>query len=117
MSQPDILRSTADLEPVLDGSQPQPTFVFKHSLTCPISSAAYSEYLRFVRGEGAASGAAFKLIEIQNSRPVSNHVAEATGIRHESPQAILFVAGQPVWHASHHRITTRSLADALAKAS
>ena len=54
-----------------------------------------------------------KKIEIQNAREVSNAVAEKTGVRHESPQALLLRDGEVVWNASHGAITVESLAGAL----
>jgi bacillithiol system protein YtxJ len=42
-------------------------------------------------------------------RAVARSIAERCGVRHESPQAILFEAGRPVWHASHGAITLGAL--------
>jgi len=47
-------------------------------------------------------------------RPVARGIAERCGVRHESPQAILFEAGRPVWHASHDAITLGALHAAFA---
>lgn len=46
-------------------------------------------------------------------RPISRWIADHTGVRHESPQALLFRDGQVVWNASHHRISERSLERAV----
>ena len=35
------------------------------------------------------------------------------GVKHESPQAILFHNGEVVWHASHGAITVESLTRAI----
>ena len=43
-----------------------------------------------------------------------NVLAERCGVRHESPQAIVFESGKPVWHASHDAITQGSMAAAMA---
>ena len=102
------------LEQALEGSHRRPVWIFKHSLVCPISTRAWDEFQRFVT-ETAELEADFTLIEIQKARPVSNALAERTGVRHESPQAILLAGGRPVWHASHHEITTASLADASSR--
>jgi bacillithiol system protein YtxJ len=41
----------------------------------------------------------------QHARNVSTAIAERTGIRHESPQAIVLKDGKPVYHASHYDVT------------
>ncbi|WP_419881966.1 bacillithiol system redox-active protein YtxJ [Peribacillus sp. B-H-3] len=82
----------------------------KHSLTCPISGAAFSEYERFVK-ENEAINTAY--LAVQEARPLSAYIADKFNIRHESPQAILFKNGEPVWNASHSRITNESLTKAV----
>ena len=49
-----------------------------------------------------------------DQRPLSRLVEERSGVRHESPQTILFRDGAPVWDASHGAITSERLAEALA---
>jgi bacillithiol system protein YtxJ len=112
MATPTKLVAIDEIAPLVEASKQQPVLFFKHSLTCPVSDSAFREYLAFLADR--SDDAAYTLIEIQNARPVSNHVAEATGVRHESPQAILLRDGKPVWHASHWKITRQALAAALA---
>lgn len=88
--------------------------VLKHSLTCPISSAAFREFERFLSG-GPAGDFKARLIEIQKARPASARLAEKTGVRHESPQAILIEDGVVRWHDSHWEVTADALAGALAE--
>lgn len=84
--------------------------VLKHSSTCPISHAAYEEYQKF-SSESQKVPAYF--LVVQDSRSLSNHIAEKFEIKHESPQAILFAGEKPVWNASHWKINTRALKDAV----
>ncbi len=107
-STPPMLATTADLDAAL--AAPGPFLLFKHSTTCPISAAAYDEYLAFRERDPALRTAVVRVIE---ERPVSNHATAVLGIRHESPQALLTVNGAVVWNASHRAIT----ADALARAA
>lgn len=100
-----------ELERVFEGSRRRPVWIFKHSLICPISTRAWEEFQQYVEDTGSTA-ADFTLIEIQRARPISAAVTERTGVRHESPQAILLVDGEPRWHASHSDITVRSLAEA-----
>lgn len=84
-------------------------YFLKHSLTCPISLAAYKEYEKYAT-EHAEMPVYY--LAVQDARPLSNGIADKYNIKHESPQAILFVNGEPIWNASHWKITKRSLAAA-----
>lgn len=46
----------------------------------------------------------------------AREIEERTGIRHESPQAIVMRGGEPVWHASHRGVTQEALTRAVASA-
>ncbi len=52
-------------------------------------------------------------IRVIESRPASNLVAEKTGIKHESPQFILFKEGKPVFDVDNWDITPEVLGEAL----
>jgi len=86
-------------------------YLLKHSLTCPISQAAFSEYEKFSSDHAVPA----YYLAVQDSRPLSNEIAERFEIKHESPQAILFSKGTPQWNASHWKITSSSLSTALNK--
>ncbi|SFU86911.1 bacillithiol system redox-active protein YtxJ [Alicyclobacillus macrosporangiidus] len=100
---------------VYEASRQQPTLVFKHSTTCPISANAHREFERYL--ETAPEGTAYVLVKVIESRPVSNQIAQDLGVVHQSPQAILIRDGQPVWHASHWDITAARLREAVEGAS
>lgn len=107
-----LIESTNDLDAVFEHSAERPVVIFKHSLTCPVSKAALNEYERHLRKEGKDE-VAYHLIEIQRHRDLSAAVEERTAVKHESPQAIVLVDGEPTWHASHWKITAEDLSDAL----
>jgi bacillithiol system protein YtxJ len=94
-----------ELESLFALSHERPVVLFKHSLTCPISTAAYQEMAGF--------GGDVSLIVVQSAREVSRAVEAQTGIRHESPQAIILRNGRAVWHVSHWRITRPAVEDAV----
>ncbi|TDM03667.1 bacillithiol system redox-active protein YtxJ [Macrococcus carouselicus] len=83
-------------------------FIMKHSLTCPISLNAYDQYNNFLY-ERDMDG---YYLTVQESRELSNYIAEKTGIRHESPQVFYFVDQKVAWHGSHSQITVSSLSAA-----
>lgn len=83
-------------------------FMLKHSTTCPISAAGYDEFAKFEKN----SSDQLYYLTVQDSRDLSNHIAEKFHVKHESPQAILFVNSDVAWHASHFKITAKSMAAA-----
>jgi bacillithiol system protein YtxJ len=89
----------------------QPSFLlFKHSFRCGVSGAAEQQYDRFVdQNPGFLTG----WIDVVEQKPLSNWVAELTGLRHQSPQAILFVDGKIAWSKTHHSITDDRLPAAV----
>jgi bacillithiol system protein YtxJ len=98
------LENTEALDQLYKTSHERPVILFKHSLTCPISSAAYDQMSKL--------NTDVALVVVQKARNVSSEVATRTGIPHESPQAIVLRGGEAVWNASHWRITV----DAVEKA-
>ncbi len=85
------------LEQLFSKSVENPIVLFKHSTTCPISAGVYQEI--------SNADADIHLVIIQNSRDVSNAIARKTGVRHESPQAIVVKNGKVVYQASHYDVT------------
>ena len=94
-------------------SATQPILIYKHSLTCGTSGVAYEEVVDLVEGS-MPPGSAY-IVKVQTARNVSRAIEERTGIRHESPQALLVVDSRVVWHASHFRVTARAISTALGK--
>ena len=74
-----------------------------------------AEYER-ARGDEAFAAAHLECptgwIEVVAQRALARAVAERTGVRHESPQALWLEAGRVRWNASHSAITEASLAAA-----
>ncbi len=111
MSSIQRLESIEDLDRFLDAPTGRSLWIFKHSLTCGISTAAWRPFQQFVE-ESTGGDAAWAVIEMQSARPVSNAVAERFGVRHESPQALLVKDGEVRWHASHWDIDHDALRSA-----
>ncbi len=108
------IESRADLDAHVARSGDKPVFLIKHSTRCPVSTTALEQYRRFVDDAGDGDHAYLDLIA---HRDVSDAIAADSGVRHESPQALLYHRGQVVWHDSHGRITADRLASALAEAA
>ncbi len=114
MAKATLISTRAELDLALDGSTTTPVLLLKHSLTCPVSSAAWEAYQGFLAGRSEGDGMLYALVEIQNARDVSAAAADRLGIRHESPQVLLVKEGKCLWNASHWDVTEASLAEALA---
>jgi bacillithiol system protein YtxJ len=99
------INSPEELENLFQKSADAPVILFKHSVTCPISANVYSEV--------AEMDADINVVIVQERRNISNLIAEKTGIRHESPQAIVLQDGKPVYHASHYDITAVEIQEFL----
>lgn len=85
--------------------------LYKHSPTCGLSAMAWDEVRAFADEHPDVP---VYVVDVFALRPLSNTVEASLGIRHESPQAIVFRDGVPVWHDSHRRVTRASLAAAVA---
>jgi len=103
-----VLRDLDAFEAALQ--QPR-VLLFKHSPICPISATAKAEYEMFKLDHPDVPTI---FVDVISSRPVARGIADRSGVEHESPQAILFEAGTPTWHASHAAITNAALAAAWA---
>lgn len=97
--------SLQGLERLVAESHERPIILFKHSLTCGISNGVYREVSQ-VRAD-------VNIVVIQTHREISNAIASLTGIRHESPQAIVLRDGSPVYHASHYDIEAEHIEASL----
>lgn len=93
------------LDELLARSQTTPVVVFKHSLTCSISASVYKDMADYA-GDVA-------LVVVQRARALSDEIAARTGVRHESPQALVLRHGRAVWHASHYDITPEDVQRAV----
>jgi bacillithiol system protein YtxJ len=80
--------------------------VFKHSETCPVSWMAKRQVDEFVRHHPEVP---LRVVIVQKERQLSNRVAAETGIRHESPQVLVFRRGQVTEDASHAEVTSQFL--------
>lgn len=105
------MQSIQEFNEALQESFKRPVLLFKHSLTCPISTRAFDELQSYL--SNANGNVSYRLIKIQNSYAVSNEVASKLQLEHASPQAILVRNGREVWNASHFNITSSSLEEAI----
>ena len=103
------VNTTEELDGLFEKSSEQPVFLFKHSLTCPISAGVFE----IVSGIDTD----VHLVVVQHSQDVSKELAAKSGVRHESPQAIIIKDGKPVYHASHYDVTAQDVEQILESAT
>ena len=89
----------------------EPVWIFKHSATCPVSSAAEEEVQAFLAAHPMPTG----MVVVQTARPVSNWVATRLGYVHQSPQLFLVADGKVRWQTSHWGITQAAMTAALGR--
>jgi bacillithiol system protein YtxJ len=84
----------------LDQSASGPVLIYKHSSICPTSARAEKQ----MRQVAEEHNVPVYRVVVQESRDVSDRIAEDTGVRHESPQLLILQNGDAVFDASHHRV-------------
>jgi bacillithiol system protein YtxJ len=99
------VRDAEALEGLFSRSNEAPVLLFKHSNSCPISAQAYKQMKQY---KGDVS-----IIVVQQARELSQAVEQRTGVRHESPQALVLRGGRVVWTASHFDITADAVEQAM----
>ncbi len=102
------LGDAESLNEVFARSEDAPVIIFKHSLTCPISRAAYGEMSKL-------ADETIALVVVQRTRDLSREVESRTGVRHETPQALIVRRGAAVWSASHWDVTAEAVTKAMSE--
>lgn len=108
------LTTVESFDEVFEKSTNKPVLVFKQSTTCPISAAAFEEFQDYLKSDDKDDEAYY--LKVRESREVSNHVADETGLEHKSPQFLLIKDKSVVWDASHNKITAEAIKEAVANA-
>lgn len=100
--------TSSDFRGALGISDEKPVMVFKHSTRCPVSARAYREF--DVYAESATErGVECVVVRVVENRGLSEEIATTLNVTHQSPQAILILAGQALWSESHHGVTVLAL--------
>lgn len=107
------LADTAALDGAVARSHDAPVLLFLHDPYCPISRRAWGEMQRLAEGPLADA----YLVNVSRQHALSEAIESRTGVRHESPQALVLRGGKAVWDASHFAITAEEVAAALTTGS
>ena len=99
------LNTLDKLQAAIEESRIRPVLLFKHSTSCGISAGVFRD-VKMVDAD-------INIVVVQTDRHISNEIERHTGIKHESPQAIVLKNGEAVYHASHYDITLADLNEHL----
>ncbi len=106
-----FLTTAAEFDAALAQSATRPVVIFKHSPTCGTSAHAYDEMQTLLAGPPLEADVF--LVDVLAGRALSQAIAAALKIRHESPQVLLVSGGAVRWQASHYGVTAKSVTAAL----
>jgi bacillithiol system protein YtxJ len=85
---------------LLDRSDSEPVFIFKHSTRCGISSVILNKFEKQMREKNRS----YYFLNILANRELSNWIADELNIRHESPQLIVLKGAKVIAYDSHYRL-------------
>lgn len=95
------LDSMEKLDDLFTRSHEAPVVILKHSNRCGISETVS----RRITGLDAE----INVVVVQTNRDVSTAIEERTGVRHQTPQALIIRDGKAVYQASHYAVTLEAL--------
>ena len=105
--------SDAVLDQASEHSMKEPVVLFKHSTICGISRRARRQIEELTE---ETDPPVYEVV-IQEARLLSNKVASWLGVKHQSPQVIILHQRQPVFDASHGRVTASAVREAVENAT
>ena len=97
------IKSSEDLENVIEASKLGKVVVFKHSTRCMISKTVLRNFERQIESE-TFDLPKFYYLDLLNHRDISNEIAQKFSVVHQSPQIVVIENGQVIHHASHDNI-------------
>ena len=106
-----VLESIEQLDELLKASYDHPIAILKHSTTCGISRMAMNSLKR--DWDLSEQEVHFYYLDLHTHRNISNAIAERSGVRHESPQVVVFKKGKAVYDASHGAISISGVRQGL----
>ena len=100
------LTNLKQAEVLLTASSTKPILIFKHSTACNISAAAKRE---LEKAKISTDECDAYYLDLLTYRAVSTKIETITGVKHESPQVIIWSGGKVIYTASHKQILGRTI--------
>ncbi|MBO0324186.1 bacillithiol system redox-active protein YtxJ [Muricauda sp. CAU 1633] len=104
------LESLEQLDEIVKKSNGRPQVIYKHSMTCGISSMTLRMFNDSYEMDAQCD---LYFLTIQSHREVSDAVSSKLDVRHESPQLLILKNGKVSFHTSHGAIAEINLKDYL----
>lgn len=104
-SQFDEVATEGELEQVFARSEQAPVLLYLHDPYCGLSTMAHAEV--------SDLGLRVAWIDVHARHDLGMDVERLTGVRHESPQALILHHRRARWSASHRKVTASSILAAL----
>lgn len=103
------LTDEEQLKQIISKSNAKPQVIFKHSTRCSISSVALQ---RLQKAEQPAD-IDFYYLDLIAYRSLSNKIAEALKVHHESPQVLVLKDGACIYDESHLGISMDEILESV----
>lgn len=108
----EMITDPSQVDPILEASKEKPQLIYKHSHRCSVCFVAKGTLEQ--ASEEILQHADMHFLNVVNDREASNFIAAKLDVRHESPQAILVVDGEVIWHGSHGNISEKPILEQMA---
>ena len=105
-----LLTTEEQLTGLLEKSFSNPQVIFKHSTRCSVSSVIKTR----LEKSAIPPGIDFHYLDLLVYRPLSNKIAEALHVYHESPQVLLVKDGECIFDESHIAVYMEDIAAQVA---
>ncbi|HOK10259.1 MAG TPA: bacillithiol system redox-active protein YtxJ [Candidatus Hydrogenedens sp.] len=106
------ISQTEHFDSIIQNNKDVYLMFFKHSTRCPISWSVKKEVDAFLKNHPQYLEHTY-LINVIDSKNLSNYIAEKTKIKHESPQIIIMKDNSVIAHFSHLSITENKILEHL----
>lgn len=103
------LEHQAQLDEIKEAKEP--TVIFKHNTTCPISKAVRGSFEQEANQLQGVKTVYF--LDLLAYRHLSDQIAEQFNVRHQSPQLLLINNGKCTYHEALYDISAAATAEAL----
>ena len=108
------LESEDSVEEVFTASESRIQLILKHSQSCSVSFFAKQNLDSVPLEEWPEMDRS--MVEVVRFRPISQYIAQKTSIRHESPQVLVIVNEEVIFHTSHSEVNKVNIQQAYKKA-
>ncbi len=105
------LTNIDQIKQIRSQSKSETVYIFKHSTRCVISKMVIKRFENMF--DESMSNVKVYYLDLLNYRDISNEIAVAFKVIHQSPQLLIIKNEVTVFNASHHDITSVKLQDYL----